>query len=65
MMKKALSIGDLHYPLHIDLQPFLDYGKYLKPDYVNLMGDILDLDIISHHSKKEFKNIGFDAIKDR
>jgi len=63
MIKTALSIGDIHYPLHIDLQPFIDYGRYVKPDYINLMGDILDLDIISHHSKTDFKNIGFDTIK--
>lgn len=65
MIKKALSIGDIHYPYHIDLQPFIDFGKYVKPDYLNLMGDILDLDIISHHNKEEFKNIGFDNIKIR
>lgn len=63
MIKKALSIGDLHYPLNIDLQPFLDFAKYLKPDYLNLMGDILDLEVISHHHREDFKNIGFDNIK--
>lgn len=63
MIKKSLSIGDLHYPHHIDLQPFFDYGTYVKPDYVNLMGDMIDLDLISHHNEAEFKNIGFDKIK--
>jgi hypothetical protein len=63
MIKKSLSIGDLHYPHHIDLQPFFDYGQYLKPEYVNLMGDMIDLDLISHHNETEFKNVGFDNIK--
>lgn len=63
MIKKSLSIGDLHYPYNIDLQPFFDYGSYVKPDYVNLMGDMIDLDLISHHNEAEFKNVGFDKIK--
>jgi hypothetical protein len=63
MIKKSLSIGDLHYPHHIDLQPFIDYGRFVKPDYLNLMGDMLDLDTISHHNEKSFKNVGFDKIK--
>jgi hypothetical protein len=63
VIKKSLSLGDLHYPHHIDLQPFIDYGRYVKPHYLNLMGDMLDLDCISHHNKEEFKNKGFDNIK--
>lgn len=63
MIKKSLSIGDLHYPHHIDLQPFFDFGADFKPDYVNLMGDMIDLDLISHHNEDSFKNVGFDKIK--
>lgn len=63
MIKKSLSIGDLHYPHNIDLQPFFDYGTYVKPDYVNLMGDMLDLDLISHHNEAEFSCVGYDKIK--
>lgn len=63
MVKKSLSIGDLHYPHNIDLQPFFDYGAYVKPDYINLMGDMLDLDLISHHNAEEFECVGYDKIK--
>lgn len=62
-IEKSLSIGDIHYDFNIDLQPFLDYGNYVKPDYVNIMGDVIDFDMISHHNKEGFKNIGFDNIK--
>lgn len=62
-IETAISFGDSHFNYHIDHHPMLDYAVTLRPSYINIMGDVMDLDMISHHEKENFKNIGFDKIK--
>jgi len=62
-IRKILAIFDSHYPININLSPFLKYAKEYKPDEFILGGDNWSLDIISRWNDSDFKNVGFDNIQ--
>lgn len=64
-MERVLAIYDSHYPHNIPLKTFLEYAKDFKPTRFILGGDNWDLGIISHWNDANFKNIGFDTIRQR
>jgi len=60
---KILGLWDSHFPHEIPLNPLCQFAKEYIPNIFILGGDNWSLDIISHWNDADFKNIGFDNIK--
>lgn len=64
-MRRVLALYDSHYPHNVPLGTFLRYAKDFKPTDFILGGDNWDLGFLSHWNDGNFKNIGFDNIRER
>ena len=64
-MDKLLALYDSHYPHNIPLHTFLAYSSDFKPSKFFLGGDNSYLILLSHWNDANFKNIGFDTIRER
>ncbi len=62
--KRLIGLFDSHYPHTIDIRPLLKYLKARPPQHFILGGDNLSLDCISHWNDENFKNIGFNNIRE-
>ena len=55
--RKVIALGDFHYPYNIDPQPLYQFIRYIKPTHLLLMGDMLDLDYLSHFDKHKPRKV--------
>ena len=65
-MKTALVIADSHIPFHEEgvLNIYRKLGKDLKPDYLVMLGDMVDANGLSKFTLKDYETGFFDTIKE-
>jgi predicted phosphodiesterase len=62
--ERVLALYDMHFPKNIPLGTFNHFAKDFRPTILILGGDMWDLDCISHWNDANFKNIGFDNVRE-
>ena len=62
VLKKGLILGDTQIPYAIDLTPIYDYAEDLQPDYLSLIGDMLDMEAVQGFNHKAPEQINWEEI---